>query len=87
MIATVRGNQLPQPGVAPWPPGEPAFTCDAIWMSQVPGACTVVRGPGDLAAHNAPADGAVAGAGQLADFAATVSRVLTAFTDDLNGSP
>jgi hypothetical protein len=56
-------------------------------MSQVPGACTVVLGPGDLAANNAHADGEFAGAGQLADFAATVSRVLTAFTDDLNGSP
>ncbi|QKG21241.1 M20/M25/M40 family metallo-hydrolase [Actinomadura verrucosospora] len=74
-------------GVAPWPSGEPAFTCDAIWMAQVPGACTVVLGPGDLAANNAHADGEFAGAGQLADFAATVSRVLTAFTDDLNGSP
>ncbi|MWA00215.1 M20/M25/M40 family metallo-hydrolase [Actinomadura sp. LD22] len=74
-------------GVAPWPSGEPAFTCDAIWMSQVPGACTVVLGPGDLAANNAHADGEFARADQLADFAATVARLLTAFTDDLNGSP
>jgi acetylornithine deacetylase/succinyl-diaminopimelate desuccinylase-like protein len=74
-------------GIAPWPPGEPAFTCDAIWMSQVPGACTVVLGPGDLAANNAHAEGEFACAAQLADFAATVSRLLTAFTDDLNGSP
>jgi acetylornithine deacetylase/succinyl-diaminopimelate desuccinylase-like protein len=73
-------------GVAPWPSDEPAFTCDAIWMSEVPGACTVVLGPGDLAANNAHADGEFADAEQLADFAVTVSRVLIAFTDDLNGS-
>lgn len=80
-------------GIPPWPDAEPAFTCDAIWMSQVPGTCTVVLGPGDLAANNAHADGEFADAGELADFAATVSRLLIAFTDDRtstddrNGSP
>ncbi|TDC58670.1 M20/M25/M40 family metallo-hydrolase [Actinomadura sp. KC345] len=74
-------------GIPPWPGSEPAFTCDAIWMSEVPGACTVVLGPGDLAANNAHADGEFAGAGELADFAETVARLLTAFTDDQNGAP
>jgi acetylornithine deacetylase/succinyl-diaminopimelate desuccinylase-like protein len=74
-------------GVPPWPPDEPAFTCDAIWMSRVPGVCTVVLGPGDLAANNAHAEGEFACAEELARFAAAVARILTAFTDDLNGSP
>ncbi|TDD85749.1 M20/M25/M40 family metallo-hydrolase [Actinomadura darangshiensis] len=69
-------------GIPPWPAAEPPFTCDAIWMSQVPGACTVVLGPGDLAANNAHADGEFAEAGDLADFAAAVARLLIAFTDE-----
>ncbi|MFV2173556.1 M20/M25/M40 family metallo-hydrolase [Actinomadura sp. LOL_016] len=74
-------------GIPPWPPDEPAFTCDAIWMSQVPGACTVVLGPGDLAADNAHADGEFARADELAGFAGAVARLLIAFTDDMNGAP
>jgi hypothetical protein len=72
-------------GITPWPTGEPAFTCDAIWMSGVPGACTVVLGPGDLAGNNAHADGEFARAGELAEFAGAVARLLIAFTDDTNG--
>ncbi|GAA0838793.1 hypothetical protein GCM10009525_49120 [Streptosporangium amethystogenes subsp. fukuiense] len=74
-------------GIAPWPPDEPAFTCDAIWMSGVAGACTVVLGPGDLAVNNAHADGEFARADELAEFAAAVARLLLAFTDDTNGRP
>lgn len=74
-------------GIPPWPPDEPAFTCDAIWMSEVPGACTVVLGPGDLAANNAHADAEFADAADLAGFASAVSRLLIAFTDDRNGPP
>ncbi|CND50238.1 succinyl-diaminopimelate desuccinylase [Mycobacterium tuberculosis] len=68
-------------GIPPWPADEPAFTCDAIWMAQVPGACTVVLGPGDLAANNAHAAAEFADAAELADFATAVARLLTAFTD------
>ncbi|MBE1532820.1 M20/M25/M40 family metallo-hydrolase [Actinomadura algeriensis] len=69
-------------GIPAWPPDEPAFTCDAIWMSQIPGACTVVLGPGDLAANNAHADGEFADAEELAAFADAVTRLLIAFTDE-----
>ncbi|WP_262403568.1 M20/M25/M40 family metallo-hydrolase [Actinomadura sp. CNU-125] len=78
---------LQRAGIPSWPPDEPAFTCDAIWMSQIPGTCTVVLGPGDLAANNAHADGEFADAADLAAFADAVSRLLIAFTDDSNGAP
>jgi acetylornithine deacetylase/succinyl-diaminopimelate desuccinylase-like protein len=71
--------------IAPWPADEPAFTCDAIWMSGVPGACTVVLGPGDLTANNAHAAGEFVRAHELAGFAAGVARLLIAFADDVNG--
>lgn len=74
-------------GIIPWPADEPAFTCDAIWMSQAADACTVVLGPGDLAANNAHAEGEFACAGELAEFAGAVARLLIAFTDDRNGPP
>lgn len=66
-------------GVERWPATEPAFTCDAIWMHDVPGAATVVLGPGCLAANNAHADGEFAELAQLDAFAGTVTRVLTRF--------
>ncbi|PRY02377.1 M20/M25/M40 family metallo-hydrolase [Allonocardiopsis opalescens] len=74
-------------GIEPWPPGEPAFTCDAIWMAGVADACAVVLGPGDLAANRAHADGEYARADELDAFAAGAARLLTAFTDDVNGGP
>nr|WP_205624200.1 M20/M25/M40 family metallo-hydrolase [Amycolatopsis vancoresmycina] len=70
---------LDSAGVAAWPPAEPAFTCDAIWMQDVPGTATVVLGPGDLAGNNAHAAGEFAELTQLDAFAATVTRVLTEF--------
>ncbi|KDN22616.1 M20/M25/M40 family metallo-hydrolase [Amycolatopsis rifamycinica] len=66
-------------GVAAWPPAEPGFTCDAIWMHDVPGTATVVLGPGDLAGNNAHAAGEFAELSQLDAFAGTVTRVLTEF--------
>ncbi len=66
-------------GVEPWPAGEPGFTCDAIWLQDVPGAATVVLGPGCLAANNAHADGEYADLSHLDTFADTVTRVLTEF--------
>ncbi|MEV6824969.1 M20/M25/M40 family metallo-hydrolase [Amycolatopsis sp. NPDC051102] len=65
--------------VAAWPATRPAFTCDAIWMHDVPGAATVVLGPGDLAGNNAHAAGEFAELTQLDAFAGTVTRVLTEF--------
>jgi acetylornithine deacetylase/succinyl-diaminopimelate desuccinylase-like protein len=64
-------------GVASWPAGEPAFTCDAIWLHDTPG--TVVLGPGCLAANNAHAPGEFADLFQLDTFAGIVARVLTEF--------
>ncbi len=66
-------------GVTRWPADEPAFTCDAIWLQDVPGAATVVLGPGGLAENNAHADGEYAELSQLDTFADTVTRVLTEF--------
>jgi acetylornithine deacetylase/succinyl-diaminopimelate desuccinylase-like protein len=63
-----------------WPDDEPAFTCDAIWMHSVPGAFTVVYGPGDLEANHAHAAGEHATAAELEHFAAGVARLLTSFT-------
>ncbi|WP_235432146.1 M20/M25/M40 family metallo-hydrolase [Nocardiopsis sp. RV163] len=74
---------LRRAGIAPWPADEPAFTCDAIWMSGVAGASTAVLGPGDLAANNAHADGEFARADELDGFADAVARVLAAFTDQI----
>ncbi|MFE3457143.1 M20/M25/M40 family metallo-hydrolase [Nocardiopsis aegyptia] len=72
-------------GIRPWPIDEPAFTCDAIWMADVADACTVVLGPGDLSANNAHAQGEFARADELDAFAAAVTRLLLAFTDDTTG--
>lgn len=74
-------------GIPPWPAEEPAFTCDAIWMSGVPGTCTVVLGPGDLTANNAHAEGEFARVAELMEFATAAARLLIAFTDDTNGPP
>ncbi|WP_045744462.1 M20/M25/M40 family metallo-hydrolase [Actinoplanes rectilineatus] len=63
--------------VPAWPAGEPAFTCDAIWMSS--GTSTVILGPGDLAANRAHSDDEFADLSDLDAYAATVTRVLHAF--------
>lgn len=76
---------LRRAGVPPWPADEPAFTCDAIWMAGVPGTCTVVLGPGDLAADGAHGDDERVRLSDLDGFADTVARLLTAFTDETNG--
>ncbi|MBC6468429.1 M20/M25/M40 family metallo-hydrolase [Actinomadura alba] len=67
-------------GLVRWPAGEPAFTCDAIWMQDVPGAFTVVYGPGDLGVNNAHAAGEYADTADLERFAADVARLLISFT-------
>jgi acetylornithine deacetylase/succinyl-diaminopimelate desuccinylase-like protein len=81
-------------GLARWPDDEPAFTCDAIWMHGVPGAFTVVFGPGDLAVNNAHALGEFADLAELEAFASGIARMLVSFShseehhreDNRNGS-
>jgi acetylornithine deacetylase/succinyl-diaminopimelate desuccinylase-like protein len=68
-------------GVHRWPDDEPAFTCDAIWMDGVPGACTVVLGPGSLEHNNAHADGEYVPVADLEEFARAVRAILVAFAD------
>ncbi|MDT0328334.1 M20/M25/M40 family metallo-hydrolase [Nocardiopsis lambiniae] len=76
---------LRRAGVPDWPADEPAFTCDAIWMAGIPDTCTVVLGPGDLAADGAHGDDERARLSDLDGFADTVARLLTSFTDETNG--
>ncbi|MEU3020324.1 M20/M25/M40 family metallo-hydrolase [Nocardiopsis sp. NPDC007018] len=72
-------------GVPAWPAEEPAFTCDAIWAADLPDACTVVLGPGDLAADGAHGDAESARLSDLDGFAATVARLLAVFTEHTHG--
>lgn len=66
-------------GLRRWPDDEPAFTCDAIWMGGLPGAYTVVLGPGDLARNNAHADGEFVDLEDLEAFAGAIARTLVSF--------
>lgn len=66
-------------GLTSWPPERPAFTCDAIWMADVPGVHTVVLGPGELGRNNAHASGEYAGFEELERFAECVERILIRF--------
>ncbi|MBY8868215.1 M20/M25/M40 family metallo-hydrolase [Streptomyces sennicomposti] len=66
-------------GIAPWPADEPAFTCDALWMSDVPDAFTAVFGPGGLDANRAHADGEYADLAALDRYADELARILVAF--------
>lgn len=70
---------LREAGLRPWPAGTPAFTCDAIWMQDVPGVFTAIYGPGDLAANNAHAPGEYVEQAELERFAADVARLLACF--------
>jgi Peptidase family M20/M25/M40 len=67
-------------GLARWPDNEPAFTCDAIWMDDMPGTFTAVLGPGDLAANHAHARGEFADLAELERFATDVARILVSFS-------
>jgi acetylornithine deacetylase/succinyl-diaminopimelate desuccinylase-like protein len=68
-------------GVPRQPDGEPAFTCDAIWMHDVPGTFTTVLGPGSLERNHAHAPGEFVDLHDLEEFAAHVRRILLAFAD------
>ncbi|GAA0221473.1 M20/M25/M40 family metallo-hydrolase [Saccharothrix mutabilis subsp. mutabilis] len=62
-----------------WPAHEPAFTCDAIWLADVPDTRTVVLGPGCLHANNAHARGEFADVEELDRFSAVVREVVVRF--------
>ncbi|WP_370942342.1 M20/M25/M40 family metallo-hydrolase [Amycolatopsis sp. cg5] len=62
-----------------WPADEPAFTCDAVWMAAVPGARTVIVGPGSLGANNAHASGEYADEAELDGFSGVITELLTRF--------
>ncbi|MEJ2854444.1 MULTISPECIES: M20/M25/M40 family metallo-hydrolase [unclassified Saccharothrix] len=67
-------------GVVPrWPAHEPAFTCDAIWLADVPDTRTVVLGPGSLHANNAHARGEHADVEELDRFSAVVRDIVVRF--------
>ncbi|KOV78074.1 peptidase M20 [Nocardia sp. NRRL S-836] len=65
-----------------WPAGEPAFTCDAIWLADVPGTRTTVLGPGSLGANNAHARGEFADMAELDRFSDVVRDIVLRFTRD-----
>ncbi|GAB2957828.1 M20/M25/M40 family metallo-hydrolase [Saccharothrix stipae] len=67
-------------GVVPrWPAHEPAFTCDAIWPADVPGAHTAILGPGSLEDDNAHAPGEHADVADLDRFADVVRDIVVRF--------
>ncbi|MET9816095.1 M20/M25/M40 family metallo-hydrolase [Streptomyces sp. NPDC006355] len=65
-------------GLARWPDEEPAFTCDAIWMAEVPDGYTAVFGPGDLDTNRAHAAGEYADLAELDRYADEIARLLVA---------
>ncbi|WP_406689876.1 M20/M25/M40 family metallo-hydrolase [Saccharopolyspora sp. ID03-671] len=76
---------LERAGARRWPDEEPAFTCDAIWMHDLPGCFTAVLGPGRLDTNHAHADGEHAERAELEEFAAVVSALLTEFARHRTG--
>jgi acetylornithine deacetylase/succinyl-diaminopimelate desuccinylase-like protein len=66
-------------GLARWPDGDLAFTCDAIWMHGLKDAATIVLGPGDLVEGNAHAAGEHIDIGEMDGFASDIARLLVAF--------
>lgn len=73
---------LTRAGAAPWPPGEPPFTCDALWLADHPDTFTAVLGPGSLDANHAHAAGEFVTRADLDAFAETVAAALVAFARD-----
>ncbi|MBQ0927805.1 M20/M25/M40 family metallo-hydrolase [Saccharopolyspora endophytica] len=76
---------LSRSGAQRWPDDEPGFTCDAIWLHDLPGSYTAVLGPGRLDTNNAHAEGEYADRAELEEFAAVVSAVLTGFARHRTG--
>ncbi|WP_436845902.1 M20/M25/M40 family metallo-hydrolase [Streptomyces chartreusis] len=65
-------------GLVRWPDEEPAFTCDAIWMADVPDSYTAVFGPGDLDTNHAHAAGEYVDLDDLDRYADEIARLLVA---------
>ncbi len=70
---------LESAGISEQAAGEPAFTCDAIWLADRPGTDTVILGPGTLDGNNAHAEGEFVRLTELAEFARSVADLLAAF--------
>ncbi|WP_340688036.1 M20/M25/M40 family metallo-hydrolase [Amycolatopsis coloradensis] len=68
-------------GLAPrWPDDEPGFTCDALWLADVPGTRTAVLGPGSLGDNNAHSAGEYAGVEELDRFSDLVREIVVRFS-------
>lgn len=66
--------------IAPrWPDDEPGFTCDAIWLADIPDTRTAVLGPGLLGANHAHAAGEFAEVAELDRFGELVREILVRF--------
>lgn len=74
-------NLLAGAGVPRQPDDAPTFTCDAIWMHDIPGTYTTVLGPGTLEDNHAHATGEFVELTDLEEFAGLVRRLLLAFAD------
>ncbi|GHA89064.1 M20/M25/M40 family metallo-hydrolase [Streptomyces termitum] len=74
---------LARAGIGRRPDGEPAFTCDALWLDGVPDTFTTVFGPGSLDANHAHAAGEFVDRADLEAFAERVAALLTAFAADV----
>jgi acetylornithine deacetylase/succinyl-diaminopimelate desuccinylase-like protein len=80
-LPALRDHDVPDlAGIAPpWPAGEPGFTCDAIWLADVPGTRTAVLGPGSLETNNAHARGEHAHVEELDRYSAVVCELVSRF--------
>ncbi|MEB3367455.1 M20/M25/M40 family metallo-hydrolase [Saccharopolyspora mangrovi] len=76
---------LERAGARRWPDDEPGFTCDAIWLHDLPGSFTAVLGPGRLDTNHAHARGEYADRAELEEFASVISAVLTDFARHRTG--
>jgi acetylornithine deacetylase/succinyl-diaminopimelate desuccinylase-like protein len=65
-------------GLVRWPDEEPAFTCDAIWMADVPDSYTAAFGPGDLDTNHAHAADEYVDLDALDRYADEIARILVA---------
>ncbi|UUV30800.1 M20/M25/M40 family metallo-hydrolase [Amycolatopsis roodepoortensis] len=66
--------------VTRWPDDEPGFTCDALWLADVPGTRTAVLGPGSLGGNNAHSAGEFADVGELDKFSDVVREIVVRFS-------
>ncbi|MBE1573528.1 M20/M25/M40 family metallo-hydrolase [Amycolatopsis roodepoortensis] len=68
-------------GLVPrWPDDEPGFTCDALWLADVPGTRTAVLGPGSLGGNNAHSAGEYADVEELDRFSDLVREIVVRFS-------